>query len=251
MTKNELSVAIIAKNAASTIDRCLKSCSGISDDLVVVIDTSTSDTTSQVCRNYKARIYTRKFDNFASQKNYALTHTKNEWVLSLDADEWLNKDLQYELSALVPQGHITAYILPRKNIIFGRTINHTNWDPNGLVRLFNKRKSFWQGDVHEHVQTKGEVANLLSPIYHENYKTVDEFLSRQDKYSTLEADQKLHAGAKFNILLALFQPIFEFFRRYLWHAGFLDGLHGLFLSYLMGIYHFSVWVKLWQKSHAV
>jgi glycosyltransferase involved in cell wall biosynthesis len=251
VTKSELSVAIIAKNAASSIGRCLESCSAVSEDIVVIIDSSTTDTTASVCRKYKARLYTRKFDNFANQKNYALTHTRNHWVLSLDADEWIDSGLQSELSALVPQHNITAYRLPRKNIIFGKVINHTNWDPHGLVRLFDRRKSDWQGDVHEQIRTKGEISEFFAPIYHENYQTVEEFLTRQDKYSTLEADEKLRLGVRFNLLSALFQPVFEFLRRYLWHAGFLDGWHGFYLSYLMAVYHFSVWVKLWQKSRAV
>ncbi len=251
MTKSQLSVAIITKNSSGTIGKCLESIKPLTDDIVITLNEDITDNTAEICKKFPAKIFTRKFDNFSGQRNYVLAQTKNPWVLSIDADEWLSPDLQSEISALTPPAGITAYSIPRKNFIFGKIINHTNWDPNGPVRLFRKSESSWKGQVHEQIETSGTVAILGSPIFHLNYTTVEDFLSRQDEYSTLEASQKFARGQKFNLALSLFQPIYELFRRYVWHAGFLDGWHGLYLSFLMSIYHFSVWVKLWQKYHAV
>jgi glycosyltransferase involved in cell wall biosynthesis len=245
-----ISVVLVVRDGAKTLARCLTSVQPLTSDIVVILDPRTVDATAAVCRQFKARVYTRRFDDFSGQKNYALSQAKNSWVLSLDADEWLSPGLQQELLHLTLLPDVTAYAIPRKNIIFGRIINHTNWDPNGLVRFFDKTRSSWQGQVHEQLVTRGQTAGLISPLMHENYRTVEEFLTRQDAYSTLAAQEKLQSGVRFSLFSALFQPLGEFFRRYIWHAGFLDGWHGLFLSYLMAQYHFSVWVKLWQKSHS-
>lgn len=250
MTKSEISAAIITKNSSHTIGKCLESIKLLTDDIVIVLNQEITDDTAAISKKYSNRVFTRKFDNFSGQRNYALSQTKNPWVLSIDADEWLSQDLQSEISALTPAVGVTAYSIPRKNIIFGKVINHTNWDPNGPVRLFAKSGSSWKGQVHEQITTSGSIGSLRSCIFHLNYTTVEEFLSRQDEYSSLEAAQKFASGQQFNLALSLFQPGYEFFRRFVWHAGFLDGWHGLYLSFLMSVYHISVWVKLWQKYHA-
>jgi hypothetical protein len=153
--------------------------------------------------------------------------------LSLDADEELSPALIEEL-----QKHKfvnAAYIIPRKNIIFGKVINYTNWDPNGVMRLFQKSQGKFVGNVHEQWQTNGPVGKLISPIIHHNYSSVEDFITRMNAYTTLETKAT--------------NPIYDFLRRFVWHAGFLDSWHGLFLSYLMAIYHLTVYVKLWQKEH--
>lgn len=245
-----ISVAIIAKDAQKTLPVCLKSVSKLSNDIVVVVDTATSDQTKDVALSYGAKTFPHHFNDFSSQKNFAISKTKNAWVLSLDADEWVSDSLVAEIISLPDNPVSSAFILPRKNFIFGTLINHTNWDPNGLIRLFKKENCVWRGTVHEQLHTSGSVGKLTSPIYHTNYTTVEDFLNRQDKYSTYEASRLFDSGVRFNIVICLIQPIKEFFRRYVWHAGFLDGWHGLYLSYLMSLYHFSVWVKLWQKSRS-
>jgi hypothetical protein len=128
-----------------------------------------------------------------------------------------------------------AYAIPRQNIIFGQVIQHTNWDPNPIIRLYDKTKSHWQGPVHEQIITQGPVGRLKSPIIHHNYSSVEEFITRMNRYTSLESQ--------------ITNPFFDFFRRYVWHAGFLDGWHGLFLSYLMMVYHLTTWIKLWEKKN--
>lgn len=204
-----ISIAIIATSESIIRNDCLDSAKKVSDDIVIVTNRD------------------HEFVNYSDQKNYAVSKCVNDWVLSLDSDEVLSVELCHEL--LTMNYELDAYVIPRKNIIFGKMINHTNWDPNGVLRLFKKSKGKFVGKVHEQLQTNGRVGKLNNPIIHYNYATVEEFLDKMNRYSTLETVQ--------------INPFYDFFRRYVWHAGFLDGWHGLFLSYLQAIYYLEVWVK--------
>lgn len=230
-----ISVAVIAKNSSSTLARCLTSVKSISDDLVVVIDPDTTDGTAQIATGLGARVFTRPFDDYSTQKNFAAGLTRHDWVLSLDADEWISRRLSGQITAAVSVPDFVAYKIPRLNIIFGRPIYHSNWSPGDdtHIWLYQKSRCLWQGKVHEEVIASGPVGKLTGLKFHHNYSSVSQFLDRMNAYTTREAGE--------NRMYAC--PGWDFVRRFIWHRGFLEGWHGLFLAYLMVIYHLSIWVK--------
>lgn len=236
----KISVAIIAKNASSTLDRCLLSVQKISDDIHVVVDSSTTDDTEKIAKKYRGHVYSRPLKNFSDQRNYASSLCKYSWILSIDTDEWVSTELVSEiLSCDLGQKEFTAYSVKRLNYIFGKPIYHTNWSPEDdkHIRLFNKDYAFWQGDVHEHIQTRGKVGSLQNLLHHEVYVSVEQFLDKTNKYTSFESSNS-------NPLL----PMWKFIRHYFVFRGFLDGWHGLFLSYLMAIYGLEVNIKTWLKK---
>ena len=230
-----ISIAIIVKNGSQTLAKCLESIKDLSNDIVIVIDKNTTDNTVEIAKNFNSRIYSRDFDNFASQKNFAVSKTKYNWVFSLDADEYSSQNLNAEILNAVSNTKFVGFRIPRLNIIFSKAIHHTNWGPSDdtHVWLFNKKYCRWDGSVHEEVICNGKIGKLSNYKLHENYRTVEEFIDRMNLYTSREAkDGRMYSN-----------PFFDFFRRYFWHLGFLDGWHGLFLSYLMIIYHLTIWVK--------
>lgn len=239
-----ISVAVVARDAASTLPQCLESILPVSDDIVVVVDNRTQDNTAVIAQKYKARVFFRRFDDFASQKNYALSQTIHNWVFALDADEQLSPELSQEISNLKFQSsNYSAYTIPRQNYIFGRSMHHTNWSPKDdtHVWLFDKTTAHWEGAVHEQVIVTGRIGNLSSPKIHYNYKTVEDFLIKMNQYTSLERP-------KLRLSLLPIYPLWKFFRHYFMYLGFLDGWHGLFLSYLQAIYGLCVFVKSWQRT---
>lgn len=230
-----VSVAIIARDAGLLLDRCISSVKNLSDDIVVIIDDRATDNTKSIALKNKARVFVRKFDNFASQKNYAVSQTKHPWVLSLDADEWPEDRLIKEIGD-IKDWEYGGFLIKRKNIIFGRVMKFTNWEPEAdkHIWLYNQKVGKWIGDVHEEVVVSGQIGELMYCKMHENYISVEQFISKMNDYTNRE-EKALN-------------PFFDFLRRYIWHLGFLDGWHGLFLSYLMFIYHLVVWVKLWNSN---
>lgn len=240
-----VSVAIVVYNAEKTLGACLQSVADLTDDIVVVVDSRTTDQTRAVAQRYTDRIFSRDFDNFAALKNYAVSLTKHDWVLSMDADERLSAGLVGEIGQAITQTAYAGFFIPRQNVIWGREMSHTNWSSrsDAHVWLFNKTASSWVGTVHEHVQVAGRLGRLSHPKIHHNYATVEQFLDKTNHYTTLEA-----AIRKFSPVLLVVHPLWKFIRHYVVYLGFLDGWHGLFASYLMAIYGLTVHVKAWQKT---
>jgi glycosyltransferase involved in cell wall biosynthesis len=246
-----VSVVVIARDVEKSLPVCLAGIKGLTDNIVVVVDTRTSDNTKVLAQNLGCQVFERKFDSYSGQKNYADSKAKYDWILSLDADETASPGLVAAIKTLPENPLFKSYNLPRKNKIFGKYITHTNWDPNGLIRLFDKNYCRWEGKIHEEIVTKGDTGRLYDCIYHDNYQDVEEFMTRQDRYSTIRAEELYNHKTRFSLFRFFVEPLTDFVRRYFWHVGFLDSLHGLFLSYLMSIYHLSVWIKLWQKYQKV
>ncbi|MEK7154922.1 MAG: glycosyltransferase family 2 protein [Patescibacteria group bacterium] len=207
----DLSVAIIARNKSDILPNCLAGAKSVSEDVVIVTDAD------------------HKFINYSDQKNYTASKCKYDWVLSLDDDEELSPQLISEIKTL--DFKFSAYRIPRLNIIFGKAIRHTNWEPSAdtHIWLYDKTRGHWENPVHEEVITTDAVGQLRGHKIHHSYQTVEEFIIKANDYTSREIRPT--------------NPFFDFIRRYLWHLGFLDDWHGLFLSYLMLVYHLIAWVK--------
>ncbi|HBC72908.1 MAG: Glycosyl transferase family 2 [Candidatus Amesbacteria bacterium GW2011_GWB1_47_19] len=252
-----LSISIIAKNASRTLPACIQSTRGLCDDVVVVVDSSTWDDTVKTASGLGARVYVRKFDNFSSQKNFAVSKCRYRWILALDADETVTPRLAEEIMQVLPGTRYSAFSIPRINYIFGRPICHTNWSPetDRHIWLFDKTKAGWSSAVHEQVLVTGPVGRLKNPKTHLNYQSVEQFIAKMNQYTSLEINSgKRSLTARLirsHWLRVFFQPKWKFIRHYFLYLGFLDGWHGLFLSYLMAIYGLTLTVKSWQKQTGI
>lgn len=248
--KPKLSAVIITLNEEQDLPRCLKSLGFV--DEIVVVDSGSSDKTVEIAKKYGAKVFKHKFDNYASQKNFAANKATGDWLFSIDADEEVPSELAREMlsASSDKQSTISAYSMPRKNIIFGKFIRYTRWQPelDRQVWLWKKGFGRWTGKVHEQLQIEGETAKLKQGKIHYQVKNVAAFIKKLNRYSELEADKKINNGESFSIIKLLMMPVYNFLVRYFYRLGFLDGLHGFVLSYLMAFYHFQVWAKIWEKS---
>ena len=247
----KISATVITLNEEKDLPRCLSSIKNLVDEIIVV-DCGSTDKTIDIAKKFGAKVYSRKFDNYANQKNFAVEKTSGDWILSLDADEEVTPTLSNEIASSIKHqaSNFVAYSIPRKNIIFGKFIKYTRWQPELDRHIWLWRKGYgkWVGDVHEEVVVDGEVGKIKNPKVHYQYENVKEFLDMINRYSELEAKKKLESGTKYSVLRMLLDPIYNFFVRYFYRLGFLDGWHGFTLSYLMAIYHLTVWVKISEKS---
>lgn len=243
--KHNISVTIITLNEEKNIGKCLESLKGLNAQIVIV-DSGSKDNTLQIAKNYAAEIFTRPFDDFASQKNYALSKCKNEWVFSVDPDEIISEGLIKEIHEALQAKKYDGYLIGRRNFILGKEIKYSRWSPDQHIWLWKKDSGFWQGKVHEEVIIKGNIGELKNKKIHYQTPTVSEFLNSNNLYSTLEAREKYEKGLKFSLLRMFTDPLFEFVIRYVYKLGFLDAKEGFILAYLMAIYKISVWIKLYE-----
>src|SRR3989344_9002739 len=181
----KLSTTIITLNEEKDLPRCLESVRDISDQIVVV-DCGSTDNTVKIAKSFGAEVYTGVFDNYADQKNFAIKKADGEWILSLDADEEISPALAKEIDLVTRNGQseIAGYSIPRKNIIFGKLIKYTRWQPelDRHIWLWQRGKGEWVGTVHEEVEVDGPVGKLKNAKIHYQYDTVSEFLRMLEHY---------------------------------------------------------------------
>lgn len=245
-----LSVAIITWNEEERLRPCLESASW-ADDLVVV-DAESTDKTVQVAREFTDRIWIRPWPGFAVQKNFALEQAAGEWVLSLDADEQVTPELRGEIERVIAaDGPADGYAIPRKNFFWGAWVRHGRLYPDYQRRLFRRgRGRFVERPVHESVEIRGSVGRLGAPLLHHSYRSLEEFVQRSNRYSTLAAEEWIRSGRSVGMADLVLRPLGRFLSMYLLHRGFLDGWRGLLLATLYAHYVFLRTTKVWEARCA-
>lgn len=249
MNSLNLTATIISLNEEENIAKCLESLKGLTDEIILV-DSGSKDKTVEIAKKYRAKVYERHFDNYANQKNFAQQKASGNWILSVDADEEISPDLSGEIKSVLKNPGHAAYMIPRKNIILGKFIKHTRWDPDldRHIWLWKKGTGVWEGEVHEEVVVKGTVGDLRNPKIHTQYERVSDFFTMMNRYSEFEARGLQRKHASFSFFRLVLDPVYNFGVRFFYRLGFLDGWRGFVLSYLMAIYHLILWIKVWQKN---
>lgn len=244
----KISTVIITKNEEKNIKRLLESIKWT--DEIILVDDYSLDNTVKIAKTYGAKIYKRKFDDFSSQKNYGINKANGEWILCLDADEIIPPALKKEIKKIIENSApAVAYYISRRNIIFGKEIKHSNFSPDYHIYLFRKSAGKMAGKVHQDFIVHGRIGYLKNALIHYNHKNISEFVQKMNRYTGM-SDQglMLSASEKFSLFKMTSKPLIEFFKRFFWHKGFLDGVHGLILSMLMAFYWFIIYAKLWEKE---
>lgn len=243
----KLSVTIITLNEQEVIRDCLASVTWA--DEIIVIDAQSTDDTVKICREFTDRIYIRPWPGFAAQKEFALHQSRNEWVLSIDADERVRPELQKEIKQLLSSepAH-DGYRIARRSYFLGKRIRHCGWYPGYQVRLFRKGKTrLSRQRVHEGFLVQGSIGTLKNDIDHYSHDSLFDSLQKLDRYSTLEALDRF--GKRVTPLDFLTHPFSEFWRKYIVQKGFLEGMHGFLLAWIAAFLKMVLYMKLWHLSH--
>lgn len=245
-----LSVVVITKNEEAGIRRCLESVKWA--DEIVVLDSGSTDATVRICREYTQHVHETDWPGFGPQKNRALEQATGDWVLSLDADEWVTPNLRDEiLNAISRPDGALAFRLPRLSSFCGRFMRHSGWWPDYVTRLFRRGAARFSDDVvHEHVIAEGKTGTLREPIMHETYVDLDEMLQKMNSYSSLAAQKMRHGGRKTGLAGAVLRGLWAFIRTYFLRGGFLDGREGFMLAVAIaeGTYYRYAKLMLLEKK---
>ncbi len=248
----KISVVISAYNEEKMIEDCLKSAKLVADEIIVVNNSSVDDT-EKISKRY-AKVFTKPNDpvNLNKNKNFGFTKATGDWIISLDADERIPSELAEEIRKTVTSqpSTINGYDIPRKNIIFGKWIQHSIWWPDYNLRLFKKGKGrFAQKHVHEKLDLDGEVGKLQNPMIHYNYQTVSQFINKLNRtYTESEAENFIKSGNNIYWFDAIRWPTNDFVKTFFFEKGYKDGMHGLILSMFQAFYALVFFAKVWERK---
>ena len=247
MSKIPVSVAIITKNEARNIRDALESVKDFDD--IVVVDEFSSDNTIDICREYTERVYEHEWQGYAGQKQIAIDHAKNDWVLILDSDERVTRELKQEIIEKVKENSLSGFYIPRKNFFLGKWIRHSGWWPDHTLRLFRKDVSkMGPRAVHEKVNVNGPVGRIRAPFEHYTYRTISDYIGKMDKYASLSAEELGNRGFISSFISMLFSPMAVFIKMYLLRQGFRDGIHGFVLAVFYSFYTFLKYAKALERK---
>ncbi|MBE0613581.1 MAG: glycosyltransferase family 2 protein [Burkholderiales bacterium] len=227
LSSQRLSVVIITKNAAAQLAACLES-AAFADEIVVVDSDSTDGTAELAARNGARVIQRREWKGFGPQKQFAVEAARHDWVLCLDADERVSVPLRASILAALAAPAAQAYTMPRCNRFMGRWLRHGEGYPDWSLRLFDRRHARWSDDpVHEKVLTDTPVASLAGDLLHDSAETLAAYLDKQNRYTSMQAEELFKAGKRSGIAQLLLSPALRFAKFYVLRLGFLDGVPGL------------------------
>jgi len=203
-----LTVVVITRDAGAQLAECLASVDFAAEKLIV--DSGSEDDTVQIARGSGARVIAHEWQGFGPQKNYAVAQAANDWVLCLDADERVSAELARAICAALAAPRYAAYTMPRCNRFLGRWLRHGEGYPDWNLRLFDRRHARWSDD-----------------LLHLSGESLDAYLAKQNRYTTLQAEALYARGERFSTLRLILSPVLRFFRFYVLRAGFLDGVAGI------------------------
>ena len=241
--KTSLSVVIIALNAASQIEACLKS--AVFADEIVVVDSGSRDETREIALKYGARVVHQDWLGFGRQKQFAVEQASHDWVLCLDADERVGEVLRASIEAALSAPRFHAYRMPRCNRFMGCWLKHGEGYPDWSLRLFDRRFARWSEDaVHEKVISTSPVGSLQGDLLHESEESLATYLDKQNRYTSLQAEELFQQGKRATIGRLVGSPLLRFVKFYFIRLGFLDGVPGL-VHILIGCFNsFCKYAKL-------
>lgn len=241
---NKISVVIITLNEEKIIRKCLSKLKFA--DEIIVIDSGSTDKTLKICEEFGAKVFHNKFEGYGLQKQFAVSKTSNNWVLSLDADEILTDELINEIDTVFKEKNnsYNGFYLQGNHVFMNKIFKYGHDSHHFYLRLFNKKYGNYNSNqVHESVSVEGDLYKFKYPFLHYSYDSIETYIKKLNNYTNLLSKINYDKGKKYSILGMIIKFIFEFVKKYFFHLNFLNGKEGFIWSSYSAFYTFTKCVK--------
>lgn len=246
---SKISAVIITYNEEANIGKCIDSLKPVADEIIVV-DCFSNDRTKEISLSRDIVFVENEFLGFANQKNYAASLASHEFILSLDADEYLSPELTESLLKAKKNLKHDGYTMNRLSSYGGEWIRTCGWYPDTKLRLWRKGTGTWQGEgIHEKVELDGKrsVRHLKGDLLHHAYDNITQFLEKIQRYSDIYAQEHRYK-VKSTGFKIFYKTTFAFIKSYLLKKGILDGYKGLLISVCNANFVFYKYSKLREAN---
>lgn len=249
MEKAKISVFVITKNEEQKIERCLKSVTWA--DEIIILDSYSTDKTEAIAKRFIKKIYKKEFEGYGQQKQAAIDKCTNSWILEIDADEVVTKELEEEIKELLRNeerlGKNNAYKITRKEYFMGEYLMSSK-----IIRFYRKDKIKYKGTIHEKVDVSGSIGDLKGKIEHEadKYDSIAKRIEKNNKYTMIEAQflykEKRRRSVFYACCMMLIQPFIYSVWLYVKKGLILRGYRGVIWCMITAHYHFLIYAKLYE-----
>lgn len=249
--RERLSAVILTKNEASRIERCLQSLRWV--DEIIVVDGLSTDNTVAICERFGARVIQRPFSgSFGEERNAGADAATGEWVLQLDGDDVVSDELRAAIEQFLTAGtpH-AAFDVRRFNNFLGHWMRHGGWF-HYYQTLYRKAACRFEGRVHHTLKINGSVGRLEAAMLHYPFESLDQFVAKHNRYTTLEAKEQWDERGLLDHRLVRRQlmrrPLKIFWKTYVKKHGYREGWYGLVFASLFAWVEFLRWAKYWELA---
>jgi (heptosyl)LPS beta-1,4-glucosyltransferase len=248
--KPGISAIVVVHNQLDLLKKCLDSIYSWVDEIILIDLESTQDIKSLVPQYQAKYVSHPKVSLVEEVRQSSLQHAKHEYVLFLDPDETIPVDLSLDLREKIETGEFDYFVTPRQNYVFGKWVQYSRWWPDLQSRIFRQGHVTWGTKLHAAPVAIGNgytyPASEKFAIVHENYRDVDEFITKNIRYAKADAHSRIEAGEDMSLLQAMKLSVSELISRFFAGEGYKDGMHGLVLALLPSFYYCLVYTYYWE-----
>jgi glycosyltransferase involved in cell wall biosynthesis len=248
LERSKISVTIITHNEEENIRACLESVQWA--DEIIVVDSGSTDRTVEICREFTDMVFFNPWIGMKEQKQYAVEKASHTWIFSIDADERATEKVRLFILQEVQNPAYDGYRFTRQNYFLGVWLKHGGWYPDHVLRLFRKDRGYFGGiNPHDKVIIKtSNVATLKIPIIHHTYKSLSQYLAKQNMYSSISARELFSSGKRVAPYIIPLKAFWKFVETYFVKKGFLDGFRGFIVAVGATYAIFWKYVQIWDLS---
>jgi glycosyltransferase involved in cell wall biosynthesis len=249
--KPKITALAITLNEEENVKRYVQSLAFA--DEIIFIDSNSTDATVALAEELGVRVIQRNFDDFSKQRNFGIQQAQNDWIVFFDLDEIITPELGEEIvSSVSSQNDFVAYTVRRNLFFIGKRIKYGGWQSDKVIRIFNKNNCKYNGNlVYETILANGRVGRLKERVNHYSYKNFDNYNSKLNLYSKLQAEDLYLKKIRPNIYHFFIRPNYRFLWQYVFRLGFLDGKEGFILAYIHTFSVFKRYLQLWMMHRKI
>ena len=242
----KISVFIITFNEEKIIAKCLEKLSFANE--IIVIDSGSTDKTEDICKKFNVKFIYNKFENFGIQKQFALQQTRNNWVLSIDADEVLSDELINEIINF--DDSFGGYNIPRTHVFLNKIFKYGSENRKPILRFFDKTKGHFElSKIHETIVVNSNIGNFTNEMLHYTVADLASAVRKNVNYAILSGEFASEKGRKSSIFKTIIKIPYEFIRVYLVQLNFMNGYQGFVWSVMSSFGSFLKFAKLYELQN--
>ncbi|PWA10882.1 glycosyltransferase family 2 protein [Flavobacterium laiguense] len=249
--KPKITALAITLNEEQNVKRYVQSLSFA--DEIIFIDSNSTDATVALAKELGVTVIQRPFDDFSTQRNFAIQQAKNDWIVFFDLDEHITPELEKEIiSVTTSPSNFIAFYVKINFYFFQKKIKFGGWQTDKAIRVFNKNNCSYNGNlIDETITANGKTGILKNRVDHYSYKSFDHYNNKLNLQSQLQAKSLYLKNKRPNLYHFFIRPYFHFWWQYACRLGFLDGKEGFVLAYLHSFAVFKRYLQLWMMYRKV